>query len=242
MIGYHATNQNAGRIGLPDLQDWLAKEIAENRPWDEVASNLITATGRTDENGASAFVRAHDGQPVELAGEVSRIFLGVQIQCAQCHDHPNDSWKRQQFHEFASFFAGTRVRRAVKAGTGQQAVFEVVAQGKPRYTMPDLKDPQKQIPVAPKFFLASATTSLPNGLTADARRKAGAEFVTGQDNPWFAKAYVNRVWYSLTGDAFYTPVDDMGPERTAKAPEVLERSRRSGRRAGMTPAGFSAPF
>ena len=219
VIGFHATNQNIGRIGLPDLQDWLAKQIAQNRPWDEVSNDLITATGPSNENGASAFVLAHDGQPVEVAGEVSRIFLGVQIQCAQCHDHPNDSWKRQQFHEFASFFAGTRIRRV---GQTQPQIFEVVAPGKPRYTMPDLKNPQTQIAVAPKFFLASAVKPLPNGLSAADRRHAGAAFVTGQDNPWFAKAYVNRVWYALTGDAFTLPVDDMGPQRAAKAPEVLE--------------------
>lgn len=219
VIGFHATNQNAGRIGLPDLQDWLAKQIAKDRPWDEISKELITATGPTNENGASAFVLAHDGQAVEVAGEVSRIFLGVQIQCAQCHDHPNDSWKRQQFHEFASFFAGTRIRRV---GKTQPQIFEVFAPGKPRYTMPDLKNPQTPIPVAPKFFLASDMKPLPNGLTAADRRLAGAEFVIGQDNPWFAKAYVNRVWYALTGDAFTLPVDDMGPGRVVTAPEVLE--------------------
>jgi len=222
VIRYHATNQNLGRVGLADLEKWLAEQIAKNRPWDEVTRDLITATGRSDENGAASFTLAHEGQAVEVAGEVSRIFLGVQIQCAQCHDHPTDPWKRQQFHEFASFFAGSRVRRAMKGGAGQAAVFEVVAQGRPRYTMPDLKDPQKQIPVAPKFFLASNAPTLPAGLSVAERREAAANYITAQDNPWFAKAYVNRVWYALTGDAFYTPVDDLGPERTPKAPEVLD--------------------
>ena len=69
---------------------------------------MITATGRNDENGAVAFPLAYEAQPVEMAGEVSRIFMGVQIQCAQCHDHKTDSWKQRQFHEFAAFFAGTR--------------------------------------------------------------------------------------------------------------------------------------
>src|SRR5262249_15631464 len=95
---------------------------------------------------------------------------------------------------------------------------------KPRYTMPDLKDPAKQIPIAPKFFLASAATTkeLPNSLTAKERHDLAASYVTSQDNPWFAKAFVNRVWYVLMGDAFYMPVDDIGPDREAKAPEVLE--------------------
>jgi hypothetical protein len=221
VIKYHATNQNLGRIGFNELEGWLTKQIARNRPWDEVARELITATGRTDENGATLFALAHEAQAVEIAGEVSRIFLGVQIQCAQCHDHPNDSWKRQQFHEFAAFFAGVRSKQAQPKGA--PPVFEVAGQPKVRYTMPDLKDPQKQIPVAPKFFLAGDAKPLPGSLSAEERRALAASYVTGQDNPWFAKAFVNRVWYVLMGDAFYTPVDDLGPERTPKAPEVIDK-------------------
>src|SRR5262249_29462254 len=139
-----------------------------------------------------------------------------------CHDHPNDSWKRQQFHEFAAFFAGGRIRRVNKPEPGMPAAFELVAQGKPRYTMPDLKDPQKQIPVAPKFFLGKNAKPHSQGLSAEKRRELAADYVTSQENPWFAKAFVNRVWYVLMGEGFYNPVDDIGPERTAKAPEVLE--------------------
>lgn len=220
VIRYHATNQNVARLGFNEMEQWLTAQIAKNRPWDEVAYDLITATGRTDENGAVAFALAHEAQPVEVAGEVARIFLGVQIQCAQCHDHPNDSWKRQQFHEFAAFFAGAKSRRA---NPGQMPpVFAVVQQGKPRYTMPDLKDPRTKVAVAPKFFLASNAQPLPGGLTSAERHEIAASYVTDQNNPWFAKAYVNRVWYALMGDAFTMPVDDMGPERAVKAPEVLE--------------------
>src|SRR5262249_23943821 len=126
VIRYHATTQNVNQVGFPDLEDWLKDQIAKNRPWDEVARGLITATGRNDENGAVAFGLAHMAQPVELAGEVSRIFLGVQIQCAQCHDHPTDSWKRQQFHEFASFFAGARQPRAVAPRPRQPPAFQAI--------------------------------------------------------------------------------------------------------------------
>ena len=220
VVQYRATNENLGRIGLAEFEEWLSEQIAANRPWDEVARAMIATTGRNDENGAVAFALAHETQPVEVAGEVSRIFLGVQIQCAQCHDHPNDSWKRQQFHEFASFFAGAKGKRANPKEN--PPVFEVIYQGRPRYTMPDLKDPTKQIGVAPKFFLASDAPALAMNLPAEERHELAASYVTGQDNPWFAKAFVNRVWYSLMGDAFYTPVDDLGPERKAKAPEVLE--------------------
>ena len=139
---------------------------------------------------------------------------------AQCHDHPNDSWKRQQFHEFASFFAGAKRERLNPKEN--PAIFGVSIQGKPRYTMPDLKDPSKPIPVPPKFFLGEKTPTLAMNLPAEERHELAASYVTGQDNPWFAKAYVNRIWYALMGDAFYSPVDDLGPERKAKAPEVID--------------------
>jgi hypothetical protein len=162
-----------------------------------------------------------------MAGEVSRIFLGVQIQCAQCHDHKTDSWKRVQFHEFAAFFAGGRPQRVVQGGQGQLPVFAVVDQPRTRYAMPDKDNPNKQTPIAPRFFLAHAGSkqpdpALPVNLGAAQRRELAASYVTGQDNPWFARAFINRIWYALMGEAFYEPIDDIGPERTARAPEVLE--------------------
>lgn len=223
VIRFHATNPNPVQVRYDELERWLTEQFQKNRPWDEIATDLITATGRVDENGAVSFPLAHSARPVELAGEVSRIFMGVQIQCAQCHDHKTDSWKQIQFHEFAAFFSGDRVRRVVRAMPGQLPVFEVQSQGRPRYAMPDKDDPNKQTPVAPRFFLASAKSEpLPLNLEAPARHALAASYITGQDNPWFARAFVNRIWYALMGESFYDAVDDLGPERTAKAPEVIE--------------------
>jgi hypothetical protein len=222
VIKFRATTQNTNRVRYDDLEDWLAEKFAKNAPWDEIAKSLITATGRDDENGAVNFALSHETQAVEVAGEVSRIFLGVQIQCAQCHDHPSDSWKRQQFHEFAAYFEGLRRKEVKKAEPGVKAVHEVYAQGRPRYTMPDKQDPQKRIFVAPKFFLDPKGEVVPASMTSPERLELAASYVTGQDNPWFAKAFVNRIWYILMGEAFYSPVDDMGPERSAKAAEVID--------------------
>ncbi len=106
-------------------------------------------------------------------------------------------------------------------------MIEVVAQGRARYTMPDKENPTKQVPVAPRFFLSSseskhAEPALPEALGTSERRALVASYITGQDNPWFAKAFINRIWYTLMGEAFYDPIDDIGPERTAKAPEILD--------------------
>jgi hypothetical protein len=219
VIKFRATNQNGGRVGYEEFEDWFAAQIEKERPWDEIAREIIAASGRNDENGAVALSLAHESQAVEMGGEVARIFMGVQIQCAQCHDHPTDSWKRHQFHEFASFFAGGKSKRVEK---GMNNVWEVTFNtGVPPYRMPDKEDPQKQIPVDPRFFLAADAPSV-RGLTTEQRRELVASYVTGQDNPWFARAFINRAWYTLMGEAFYSPVDDMGPDRQAKSPEILD--------------------
>jgi hypothetical protein len=238
VVKFHATGPVGGRGAYPVLEAWLTEKFKKNAPWDEIAAGLITAAGRTDENGAVGLALAHEARPVELAGEVSRIFMGIQIQCAQCHDHKTDSWKQRQFHEFAAFFQGGRQKRFEKAEPGKPAVFGVTVQGKPRYTYTKADDPKKPIPVAPKFFLASTAPKslsesgsaarpmvdepLPANLDAESRRLMAASYVTGQDNPWFAKAFVNRTWYALMGEAFYMPIDDIGPEREVEAPEILE--------------------
>jgi hypothetical protein len=219
VIRYRATVNQPRLLDYPALEQWLTEQLAANAPWDRIARELITATGDSGENGATVFTAAHMAQPVEVAGEVSRIFLGVQIQCAQCHDHPSDPWKREQFHEFAAFFAGVQSRRKPAPERG---VTINIRKGVPRYTMPDLKDPSKAIPVQPKFFLARGESPVPSKLTAQQRRELAASYVTGQDNPWFAKALVNRVWYALMGDAFVTPVDDMGPNREARHAALLD--------------------
>ncbi|MDG3006809.1 DUF1549 domain-containing protein [Paludisphaera mucosa] len=222
VVQFHASNPAAAQVRYDLLETWLAEQFERNRPWDEIASGLIRGTGRTDENGAANFSAAHAASAVQTAGEASRVFLGVQIQCAECHDHKTDSWKREQFHEFAAFFAGGRVQRVVKASPGVRAAFAVQETPRARYAMPDLADPAKTTPVKPRFFLAaSKSESVPDGLTPAQLRELIASYITGQDDPWFARAYVNRVWTVLMGEGFYDAVDDIGPERAAKGEEIL---------------------
>jgi hypothetical protein len=219
VIAYRSPNENDRNVNYPAFEKWLAGEIASNKPWDKIATNIITANGRTDENGAAAFAVAEDASPVEMAGEVSRVFLGVQIQCAQCHDHPNDPWKRQQFHEFAAFFVGLKSKNV--AAKGMPNVMQVTTNGPSHYSMPDLKNPEKKILVSPRFFLNEAP-KVSEQVKPGERLKIVAQYITDPENPWFARSFVNRVWYSLMGEGFYSPVDDLGPTRTPNSPELME--------------------
>ena len=213
---------------VADLTDKLNK----NESWDQIATDFVTATGDVRVNGATAILTAQDARTDETAAEMSRIFLGIQIQCCQCHNHPYDQWKREQFHEFAAFFPRMALR-PVQSPT--RRTFELISddrpelpgrvnpnaqnrRGKPEHYMPDLKDPAAQgMKMQPKFFLTSAT--LPFG-TPDAERRATvAEWMTA--NPWFATALVNRMWAELVGEGFYQPIDDIGPDRKPSAPKAV---------------------
>ncbi|HLU48444.1 MAG TPA: DUF1549 domain-containing protein, partial [Planctomycetota bacterium] len=105
------------------IEDWLFARFRSNAGWDEIARDIITASGPIAERGDTGLIAAQMGQAEEIAAEVSRIFLGVQIQCAQCHDHPTAPWKRRQFHELAAYFSRLRLART---GDGPRG-FEVVS-------------------------------------------------------------------------------------------------------------------
>ncbi len=218
-------------LAADSVTAWLTEEINEGSGWDKVARDFITCTGDVRENGATAIVFAQDGRTEETTAEIARIFLGIQIQCAQCHDHPYDRWSREDFHELAAFFPRTTLRQVVSAtkrsfevgfndnprirGKGDNAN----RTGAPEHYMPDLDDPQAPgTRMQPKFFLTG--TELDFGTSDAARRGTAAELIT--KSPWFAKAMVNRMWAELVGEGFYEPVDDIGPDREASAPETID--------------------
>lgn len=230
VILFRALDERANIVANPleaDLSGWLN----ENRPWSEIATRFITAHGDVREQGDTAIMMAQDGQTEEIAAEVSRIFLGVQIACAQCHDHPYDRWKREQFHELAAFFPRVAVR-PVRDLTKRS--FEVVSRDRfgnamrvpvnerrptSEHMMPDLEDPQAPgTKMEPKFFLTSS--KIPWGTSDTQRRQQLASWFT--ENEWFATAVVNRLWAELVGEGFYTPIDDIGPDRTSVAPETVK--------------------
>ncbi len=227
VIFYRSNDVRALRAAAA-LEDFMADRLNRNQPWDRIVTEILTATGVIHLEGATGLVMAQLGEPEPVAAEVSRIFLGIQIQCAQCHDHPTDRWKREQFHHLAAFFPRARVRPVATAGGRSFMVFSMDQPRRLRgrrvrleHFMPDLDNPQARGKLMqPKFFLTGQ--SLPVGATDQERRQALARWITSKQNPWFAKALVNRMWHELVGRGFYEPVDDMGPDREAVAPKTLE--------------------
>ncbi len=234
VIMYRRSDDRA-QLAAPALYEYLTNEFNKNAPWDEIVRSFITATGDVRENGATGLIMAQNGNTADITSEVSRIFLGVQIQCANCHDHKTDRWKREQFHQLAAFFPRIAVR-PVKLDDDKRS-FEVVGNdrplkvknpklanrpiGSPEHFMPDLKHPEFEgTKMQPVFFLTGQ--SLPFGTPDAQRRDTIAKWITSPADEWFAKAFVNRVWAELVGEGFYDPIDDIGPDRTCTAPNTID--------------------
>jgi hypothetical protein len=206
------------------FEDWLCEQFRRNRGWGDIARAVVTAEGDlrfdSDKNGALFFLAAHRGADAanERAAETSRVFLGIQIQCAQCHDHPFDRWKRVQFHELASYF--TRIREQPLREGMQVVGFKLISLPRGEHEMAGKDDPKKTFLTHPRFL--DGHSPGPNRSDLE-RRRSLADDLVSTTNYWFAAAYVNRIWGELIGQSFYQPVDDMGPQKEAVFPTVLTR-------------------
>lgn len=237
VILYRRTEERA-LLAAVSVTDYLTQKFNDNAGWDEIAKDFFTAKGDLSNNGATAVIASQWGETVDVASEYARIFLGIQIQCAQCHDHLTDRWKRTQFHELSAFFARVGVRRNREDGDKARG-FSAIAtddpdgdgkpykgkgkgRGRPReHYMPDLEDPSaKGTLMQPVFFLTGQ--KLEPGTSDAERRAALADWVVSDKDPWFAKSFVNRVWAELTGRGFYEPIDDLGPDRTCEIPQAMD--------------------
>jgi hypothetical protein len=192
-------------LNYEPFKAWLATQLNDNTGWDQTVQAILSATGKVKDNPPVTFVAYHEAHAQRLATETARIFMSLQVGCAQCHDHPFDDWKREQFHELAAYFA----RASVKFPWNEGAETEVKDKGKGEYTMPNVTDPTKKGTEMQPAFLTGE--KFDKGKTDVERRTELAHLVASSSNPWFAKAFTNRVWARLMGRGFYEPVDDFGP-------------------------------
>ena len=212
-------------IAARSFEEWLFEQLKSNKSWSEITRTMLTAEGniRYDDpktNGQAFFLLAQTGADAvnDRAAETSRIFLGIQIHCAQCHDHPFDQWKQVQFHELAAYFARTRDRLIREENRFVGVGLMSLPFGEQQ--MPNAKDARQTLMTHPRFLDGKAPGK---SLSDKARRAALADAITDKENYWFAGAFVNRMWGELMGQAFYEPVDDMGPGKEVVFADVLTR-------------------
>jgi hypothetical protein len=215
-VTYH-TPASGNYLRWKLFDGWWTEQLRRNRPWSEIVTELVTASGVNDETAPVNYLTALYGNPVEIAATTSRVFLGVRIQCAQCHDAKNEPWKREQFHALAAFFGRARlVQHKDVNGRGTPYAIECKAEG--QYQMTDKADPARLIPMQPRMLTGESVAFDTPDLE---RRRALARWLTSPQNPWFARCYVNRIWSALVGWGFYPAVDDLGNDVAPIHPKVL---------------------
>ncbi|APW59163.1 hypothetical protein BSF38_00577 [Paludisphaera borealis] len=215
---------------LPTFEAWLRKKVVDNAGYDKIVREVLTVSlggrGRRAGNALDpraspsplAFYIAKDAKPENLAASASRLFLGVRMECAQCHNHPFSHWKREEFWGLAVFFGG------VTRQGGNQAFGQIRENESPR---------EMVIPGTTRV----ARAALPGEAETKWRRGASgrevlADWITAPDNPYFARAAVNRVWARFFGVGLVEPVDDLRDENPSAHPELHDRLAREFREHG----------
>lgn len=239
LINRAPLNPEAGR-SRGGFQKWLRAKIAANEPLDHWVKELLLAEGNSQDQGPPLFYAQFRAQPEETAVGVTRIFLGTQLACAQCHDHPRDSWTQRDFYGMAAFFARLVM---IDAGGGMNNKKYVIGErrtGEVLFTGPAIaqKPGQKGDPVYAKFLGGQPLVEppLPQGFQEPgkkenvkslpkpdfSRKEKLAEWLTAAENPYFARAMVNRLWGQFLRRGIIHPVDNLSENNKASHAELLD--------------------
>ena len=190
------------------LQNWLRAQFAENRRFDGIVGDLLVATQGND-LGEALFFNTYDLAPEKLAASSAELFLGIRLQCAQCHDHPYGHWTQEDFWGYAAFFA--RVREPDRSSRGNS------------YRLVDVKSGEVVLPdsdqVVPPKYLGGRLADDSMGGT---RRQQLAIWMVSRDNPYLNRAVVNWAWAHLFGLGLVEPVGDAGDHNPPSHPMLLE--------------------
>jgi hypothetical protein len=208
VISYRTPQPELTFLNYSPFKAWLAGEFNANSAWDDICYRIITATGKVGDNPAATFIGFHQADKSRLASETTRVFLSTQIACAECHDHKFIDLPQETFHHVAAFF----VRTQAKLPWNDSSLIEVSSKASGEHKMPEGKKEMEPI--------AFSERRVELGQSDIARRVELADWVIGPDNPWFAKAFVNRTWARMMGRGFCEPVDEIGELGDRVLPEM----------------------
>lgn len=208
------------------FEEWLQTQFRKNAPLDAMVRDVLTVKvpdglarfrdlsdeGRGDVTSTriTAFYQANEARPENLAAATSRLFMGVKLECAQCHDHPFATYTKEQFWQTAAFF-------------GEFAALPPVAPSfvgplPPQYRKNQITVPNSETTLVATYFDGST----PDWQPAKSPREELAAWLTGQDNPFFAKNMANRLWARFFGIGLIDPIDEPGDANPPSHPELLD--------------------
>ena len=199
-----------GDKGARKFRNWIHSAVAENMPYDKFVRAMVTASGDAYENAPANYLRVVR-DTATATENVTQLFLGVRFSCNKCHDHPFERWTQNQYYQFGAFFS------QISFKPGQQAGDEVVydkAGG-------EVMHPKTNMAVTPLVPVGHLVRTA-DFKTGTERRDALADWLTTQDNPFFSRAMVNRLWSYFLGKGIIDPVDDIRASNPPSNPELLE--------------------
>jgi hypothetical protein len=185
---------------------WIRESVAKNTPWDQFVREMLVSSGNTRQNGALNYFQLHKNT-IELSENVTQAFLGLRITCARCHNHPLEKWTQNDYYQFGNLLSRVAQKDGIEGG---DVVVYTSAGG-------DLNHPRLAKPLPPKPLDGE-----PIPLDAPVDRRARlAEWLTSPENPYFARAIVNKIWANFLGRGLVDPVDDMRATNPASNEKLL---------------------
>jgi len=206
---------NPDRVGVKSvfiLDQWLRDSFRQNKPIDQFVREILLAQGNTHRHGPSVIYRDRR-EPAELTTMFSQLFLGVRLDCAKCHHHPNEKWSQEDFHRMAAFFAPLRQKGGGISApiSGGNETFYVVAGGTLKH------------PVTGEVMKPQPPDGPPAEIAPEADPRAAlAAWLLDPANPFFARAMANRVWSQFFGKGIVDPVDDFRLSNPPSNPALLD--------------------
>ena len=190
---------------------WLRERVAENTPWDELARQLVTASGDSMKNGATNFYAVNQ-DPETMAENVSQTFLALSINCAKCHNHPLEKWTNDQYYAFANLFSRVRAKGWGGDSRNGDGVRTLYVEPRGELLQPRTGKPQIPAPLDGEALDPD---------DPEDRRYHLAKWLTAPENPYFTRTIANRVWAAFFGMGIVDPVDDLRASNPASNEPLL---------------------
>ncbi len=206
MLQVRQVQNQISQKGMFLYYNWLVEQLQSNTPMDEMVKELLSASGGTFSNPATNFYQQTNDRLL-LTENVAQVFMGMRIQCAQCHNHPFDRWTQDDYYSFNAFFS--QIGRKQAEDYRERIIFNSGGG--------EVKHPVTGKVMEPKFLGGDR----PDVKGKD-RREVLAEWLASPENPWFATSFANRVWAHFFGIGIVEPVDDLRVSNPPSNPELLE--------------------
>lgn len=236
LIGRSGGNQQNSFVHREGMSKYLRDSFARGKAYDVMVRELVTAVGATKPgtenfNGATNFLadKVNDENAALATSATARIFLGMQVQCTQCHNHPFNQWKQDKFWQLNAFFRQTRALRRFVAGTDDLDYVELVDQdfagegtrARPEEAVIFYEERNGVLKSAYPVFMDGTEIARSGYVSQVNRRTELGQMIVQSD--YLSKMMVNRTWAHFLGYGFTRPIDDLGPHNAVSHPELLNQ-------------------